>query len=491
MKKLLIACFILFSVAANAQQNRLLEASFWQGKPDVNTIKEEIAKGSDPAAFNSGHFDPTALAINNNAPTASILYMLSLPGNPVDKITHDNRIYLHWATSRGNVEIVEYLLSKGAKVDAPDNRGTLPLFFGATQNIKVFDAYIAHGVDLKKMLNSDGANLLLTSIANDKDLALTDYFISKGLSLSSTDVAGSNAFSYAARGGNIDLLKKLIAKGIKPNPDAIIMAVQGGRVGANNTEFFSYLESLNIKPTAISKNGENALHSLVRRAGQADMIKYFLSKGVDVNKADEDGNTVFMNAAASNRDTATFALLLPAVKNINQANSQGLTALTMALRSNSSQMVNYLISKGAKANIADKKGNNLAYYLVEAPVQGGQRGPGSEFDNKLNILKKNGINIASPQGDGSTLYHIAVVKNDLALLKTLQPLGIDINAKNKEGITALHKAAMVSKDDVILKYLLEAGAKKDISTNFKETAFDLASENETLTKNKVSVNFLK
>jgi ankyrin repeat protein len=84
-----------------------------------------------------------------------------------------------------------------------------------------------------------------------------------------------------------------------------------------------------------------------------------------------------------------------------------------------------------------------------------------------------------------------VAKNDLALLKRLQPLGIDVNAKNTEGLTALHKAAMVSKDDAVMKYLLELGAKKDAVTNYKETAFDLAAENESLTKNNVSVNFLK
>jgi hypothetical protein len=50
---------------------------------------------------------------------------------------------------------------------------------------------------------------------------------------------------------------------------------------------------------------------------------------------------------------------------------------------------------------------------------------------------------------------------------------------------------MISKDDTMMKYLISLGAKKDIETNFNETAFDLAGENESLSKNNVTVNFLK
>ena len=114
-----------------------------------------------------------------------------------------------------------------------------------------------------------------------------------------------------------------------------------------------------------------------------------------------------------------------------------------------------------------------------------------DFDAKLKVLQEKGLSVSTPQKNGNTLFHLAILKNDLGILKRIQALGIDVNAKNAEGITALHKAAMIAKDDNILKYLLSIGAKKEAETNFKETAFDLASENETLAKNKISINFLK
>lgn len=502
MKKILIALFTLAAFTAQAQQNTLLESSFWQGSPTVETLKAEIAKGNNPSQFNANMFDPVVTAINANAPAETVKYLIEQPGNDVNKLTHDGRIYLHWAASRGNVELVEYLLKKGSKLDLVDTHGSTPLLFSASQkNTKIFDAFVAHGANLQKDVNQDGANILLLAIANDKDFVLTDYFVSKGVSLNSTDAAGNNAFSYAARSGNIEFLKKLVEKGVKPNANAMLMAAQGGggrgaAPVAGGLAIFEYLESVGIKPTAVAKNGENVLHAIARKPNQAEQIKYFLAKGVSVDQVNEDGNNVLMSAAAVNRDLAVYELLLPKTKNINHANVQGQTALTLAVRANSPEVVSYLISKGADVKVLDKKGNNLAFYAVESYRAAGGRGAAmgpkpEDFDTKLNILKQAGLDIAAAQKDGNTLYHLAVAKNDLSLVKRVQPLGIDINAKNKEGITALHKAALIAKDDVMLKYLLSVDAKKDAVTSFKETAFDLAKENETLTKSKADITFLK
>jgi ankyrin repeat protein len=504
MKKLLIAVFVIASFTASAQQNTLLTPAFWQSTPELVAVKAEVAKGNNPAQSNAMAMDPVVMAINANAPAEAIKYLIDQPGNDANKLTHDGRTYLHWAANRGNTEVMAYLLSKGAKVDVQDSHGTTPLLFAAgssQQNTKVYDLLLAHGDNLKNNVNPDGANALLLAISNDKDFTLTNYFVSKGLDIKSIDANGNNAFAYAARSGNIEQLKAILAKGVHVSPQAMIMAAQGG--GARRGDpaaagtalpLYQYLESVGVKPVAISKSGQNVLHYLVRKPGQSETVKYFMDKGVDVNKADEDGITPLMNAAASNRDTAIFSVLLTKVKNINQANSQGQTALTMAVKGNSPEVIGYLISKGADVKVLDLKGNNLVFYAVEGYGTGGRQSGAAkpeDLDAKLDVLKGKGLDITTPQQNGNTLYHLAVAKNDLVLVQHLQPLGIDVNAKNKEGLTALHKAAMIAKDDSMLKYLLSIGAKKDIGTSFDETAYDLASANETLTKKNLSVNFLK
>ena len=76
---------------------------------------------------------------------------------------------------------------------------------------ELYEAFFKAGIDPKKKYN-DGANLLLMAIPFDKDLTLTDYFTTKGISLKDVDNNGNTAFDYAARTGNIALLKKLISK---------------------------------------------------------------------------------------------------------------------------------------------------------------------------------------------------------------------------------------------------------------------------------------
>ncbi|WP_428232448.1 ankyrin repeat domain-containing protein [Flavobacterium sp.] len=495
-KNIFISLALVATLFVSAQQkNILLEQSFWKTAPDVSVVKAEIAKGNNPAEANPNAFDVTVIAINNDAPLASIKFLLDQPGNPLNKPTHDNRIYLHWAAYRGNTELVEYLIGKGSDINFEDSHGTTPLAFAAANgqaDPKLYEAFFKAGIDPKKKY-ADGANLLLIAVPADKDLTLTDYLTTKGLSLKDVDNNGSTAFDYAARTGNITLLKKLLDKKVKYTDNALLIAAQGSRRETNTLETYKYLvEEVKIKPTATSKSGENVLHILANKPNQGEIITYFLAKGVDANKANKEGNTPVMIAAGA-RETAGLEKLLPVAKDINLQNLKGESALTMAVKSGTPEAVSLLLNKGADVNVKDKDGNNLGVYLVQSyrPMGRGEANAKDPFDAKIKLLQDKGLNLAAAQKDGSTLYHFAIAKNDLALLKKIAPLNIDVNTKNKDGMTALHKAAMVAKDDTILKYLVSLGAKKDITTEFDESAYALAKENESLTKNNVSVEFLK
>ncbi len=490
IKQLIMSTACLFTFSSQAQKNILLERDFWKKDPAITDIETLIKQGNDPTELNVNAFDPTVLAINEKASNDVIKYMLSIKGNDVNKITHDKRTYIFWAAYRGNIELMEYLVRKGAKTNLFDDKGYSILNFAASTgqlNTKVYDLCIKLGINPKKDLDYNGANALLLVAPHDKELNLINYFVSKGLDIHSMDKDENTAFNYAAKSGNISIMEALIKKGVKYNNNAMILASQGGRGISNTLEVYQYLEKIGINPTAIGKNGENALHYIVRREKQNNIIDYFLSKGVDINKTDNDGNTPFMNAASANNDIELISSLSSKIKDINQVNKKGISALAFAIRDNTTQIVQFLIEKGADTKVTDNNGDNLAFYLIQSYNPQKK----DDLENKLEILKKQGFDFTIPQKNGNTLYHLAVAKNDPVLLKLISSYDIDINTKNKENMTALHKAALIAKDDSILKILLSLGAKKDIKTDLGETAYDLAVENDYLTKNKIFIDFLK
>ncbi|WP_315815054.1 hypothetical protein [Paraflavitalea speifideaquila] len=59
-----------------AQNNVLLDPAFWKSNPDLATVKAAVEKGNNPSELNRSAFDPVVYAINNNASTEVITYLI-------------------------------------------------------------------------------------------------------------------------------------------------------------------------------------------------------------------------------------------------------------------------------------------------------------------------------------------------------------------------------------------------------------------------------
>ena len=491
-----LALWALISAPVLAEEgNIFLERSFWKTNPSVEVVKEKIAAGHDATELNQFAFDAVSWALIEKVDNSTILFLLQQEGNGVNKLTHDGRTYIFWAAYRNNMEIMRHLIKNGAKTDIIDSHGYSLLNFAAVtgqKNPELYDFCIKHGSDPLQEKNREGANALLLVAPFLKDFTMIDYFVEKGLSLESTDNAGNGIFNYAAKNGNTEMLDQLIAKGVsykgltKEGGNAMITASQGTRSHTNTLETFQYLEKMGIEPNVTTKDGVTPLHALARKSKDLKLFRYFIEKGVDLNQKDEDGNTPFLRAAYNN-NLECLKLMVQHDADVNLVNNKGQSPLMMAVRGNAPEVVAFLLENGASADLKDQEGNSLAYYLLESFKAEKQ----ASFDKKREMLQAQKVNFADQQGNGNTLYHQAVLHNDPAMLQAVAQMNIPINAKNKEGVTALHLAAMKSKDAQILKWLLEQGADNTIVTDFEETAYGLAQENELLAKNNISIEFLK
>lgn len=158
------------------------------------------------------------------------------------------------------------------------------------------------------------------------------------------------------------------------------------------------------------------------QANDALLVKYFISRGSDVNERNSSGRTPLMCGAELGNLEIVKALIV-AGADINARNEfNGETALLIAVRKNPSSpervdIVKALIDAGANVNASYDDGNSP-------------------------------LIIAS--GDGST-----------EIVKLLIASGANVNAQNSKGLTALIRARVKEYQD-ISDLLKKAGAKLDL-----------------------------
>ena len=492
-KSFILLLLVPFFLFAQRQQstNELHNRTFWQTQPDIATVKQKIKEGNDPITPNQAAFDAVCFAIMAKAPVETIKYLLSLPGNDINKPTHDGRSYLMWAGSAGDLETMKLLISKGSNTEIVGSHGFNWFTFTVNaghDNTAIYDLMIANGIDLKET-NRSGANAILLLAPHSKGEKIIPYFQQKGLDIYATDKQGNNILFYAAKGGNIDLMKKYIAQGFDykkiniEGENIVLFASHGGRGYSNPLEVYQYLDNLGLDMTLTNNHGENALHNMALNTKDLTIIDFFIKKGTDIHQKDIEGNTPFLNAVKGNNLEILQKLAL-FTKNINEQNNEGFSAITYATKNMNLEAFEFLKEKGSNTTIVDANGNNLWYHVFNAFSRRNRE----HFNAFENALINAGVSFKNASKNES-LLHIAIAKGENELIQKALELGINVNQKNSDGLTPLHLAAMKATDVKLLQLLISKGADKNTLTDFDESAYDLAKENELL--NTTDIIFLK
>jgi ankyrin repeat protein len=225
----------------------------------------------------------------------------------------------------------------------------------------------------------------------------------------------------AALSGNLDYIKNIISE----NP---------GRINEKD------------------KDGNSFLHLAVR-AGNADIVKFLVSKGADANIKDNYGQTPLQLAAYSDNAEIVIQLVSNGAE-INIKNSIGKTPLHEAVYHDQFQIVKYLISQGAEINTKDMRSKSPLHDAAS--------------DNKIEISKyliSKGAAVNSKDDDGKTAFHYAVINENLEFVKYLLMNAADVNAKDKFNRIALHYAADEGYLEIV-KYLAIKGSEIDVKGAF-------------------------
>jgi ankyrin repeat protein len=181
------------------------------------------------------------------------------------------------------------------------------------------------------------------------------------------------------------------------------------------------------------------IHDAARK-GDIEAVKQHLAAGRNVNAKDDKGRTPLHRAAREGHKEVA-ELLIAAGADLNTKDKEGKTPLYHAARWGHTNIAALLIAAGADVNAKDDKGRTpldraVGYTEIVALL----RKHGGKTSEELNALI-----------DAAEAGNIEAVKQHLAA-------GMDVNAKDEDGVTPLHETALWGHNEVA-ELLIANGAE--------------------------------
>jgi ankyrin repeat protein len=260
-------------------------------------------------------------------------------------------------------------------------------------------------------------------------------------------------YAFEARASE-ETVKRLVKRGAKVSKADIAVVIENG---------FEHLIPLLVESGALEIPHDKAVLNRITNPEVAD----FLAKHDPslVNERNVSGTTPLMCAARSDNIDVAEALVRHGAK-LNEVDRDGDTALMIAARSDNRDVAVFLVGAGADVNVSNQRGDTA---LQEA-MQTNDTGlatlllkEGASSDIELKTVRRNRAGAGRgglPQRVTQTPLHWAVENGCADMIPLIVAGGVDLDAKNSDGCSALQVAVDCSNIDAV-NHLLEAGASLD------------------------------
>ncbi|XP_064478595.1 85/88 kDa calcium-independent phospholipase A2-like [Ornithodoros turicata] len=216
-------------------------------------------------------------------------------------------------------------------------------------------------------------------------------------------------------------------------------------------------------------------------------VQALMATDVPLDLMDQNGDTVYHQAAVTNKDIINALSARPApAAAINQVNNEGHTPLQLACRANKPECVLELLKQGADLNSASDSfdGNNRPFlqkdhvkhmcdFEVDDMKYGGTPLHWAKTTQCLEAMIELGCGLDAKNFQGNTALHIMVARSRLSCVVGLLSHGASVDAVGKDGDTPLHAA--VRGDVSVVQALIVFGADVNCTNEKNETPRHLAS----------------
>ncbi|XP_063906156.1 ankyrin-3-like [Zophobas morio] len=433
----------------------------------------------------------TGLFARNNRPKASqrntggIIRLLVKNGIDVNTKNKNGITALQLACERGVYANAKLLLDCGASINILDRGNNNALHFASSSKYDTTDIVnllITRGIDVNIQNNSGATALHLVCEKGSHESA--HILLKYGSSINVVDKDNCSALHYASRSwtDNRNIIKLLIEKGIdvniqdEKNNNALHYAA---KAECEKEDIFELLIEKGINVNFQNKSGTTALHLACENA-LCDVAKTLLESGASVNILDTDNNNALhyyvrtldrnlrkifnqqweetLQIAPEQGTAAIRTLLVENGVDVNAKNKNGMTPLLLTCTSKyiRCDIVQILLNCGALINLMDEEHNSALHYASN-----------SEEYNQLiiNLLIKNGVDVNAQNKYGTTALQLACKNGVYGNIEILLEYDASIKITDENNQSALHYALESEADKkCVIKLLIEKELGASVNT---------------------------